>query len=615
MRSSDPAVKCGGWGIAAGSVRCGTSYRPGSYLCGTCANRFYPYGDGSCAACPLILSAWDRFRGVIMLLAGVAVAAACVGALLVTLVKVAGGTLVGSVSLLAGLVQWSILAVQTVSQAAPVSAASLPPFLATLFRGLSVLQLDGVLLPPACTGAYAFESQARVLSAALGLALVYLGIMLTGSRAPARLLTAGALIVRALLLLFSPASRDALALLYCTAIEVTSVGAASLDGGPVPAAPTSTTWRSRGIGSITSVRVLFSDPYYVCWSAGGPHLSAGALAVATLFVSVLVVPCVTLAALFPERGSRLQLSSAAVTKVSHTCGSIVSADADAAARDVTSTFAENPMMRGRVGPASVASPLAAGVGEAKWALLVPFISDYRAGAWYTRHVDLSLALLLSTLEALVPAPLSTAALAGKAAVSIAATLGVALHVLVARPFAPQHAWKGPVRAAILVLAAACAVVNGWARALDLGVVRSTGATQALHVGAYVLLALYISVLALLLGGISRALLRGLRAEQVAMREASTLHSVLSTSAAPNVVRVSMSGQPLVPQIQQQPLRRFVASAATSGADLSALAPTAVLAQTAVLDTRIERGPSTQTQGRFGSQTSRRARPAGSGLAQ
>jgi len=41
----------------------------------------------------------------------------------------------------------------------PASARSLPPQLASLFRGLAVLQLEGVLLPPSCTGAYAFESQ------------------------------------------------------------------------------------------------------------------------------------------------------------------------------------------------------------------------------------------------------------------------------------------------------------------------------------------------------------------------------------------------------------------------------------------------------------------------
>ena len=96
---------------------------------------------------------------MILLLSVAVVAALCVGLLLIALVKCVGGTLDGSARLLLDLVLWSIAAVQTVSQAAPASAASLPPLLATVFRGIAVLQLDGVLLPPACTGAYAFESQ------------------------------------------------------------------------------------------------------------------------------------------------------------------------------------------------------------------------------------------------------------------------------------------------------------------------------------------------------------------------------------------------------------------------------------------------------------------------
>lgn len=84
-----------------------------------------------------------------------------IGLLLVALVKLYDGTLEGSARLLLDLALWSVAALQTVSQAASASAAALPPFLATMFRGVAVLQLDGVLLPPACTGSYAFESQVR----------------------------------------------------------------------------------------------------------------------------------------------------------------------------------------------------------------------------------------------------------------------------------------------------------------------------------------------------------------------------------------------------------------------------------------------------------------------
>lgn len=71
----------------------------------------------------------------------------CVGLLLVVLVKIYGVSLEGSARLLLDLALWSVSALQTVSQAAPASAAALQFVLSTLFRGVAVLQLDGVLAP------------------------------------------------------------------------------------------------------------------------------------------------------------------------------------------------------------------------------------------------------------------------------------------------------------------------------------------------------------------------------------------------------------------------------------------------------------------------------------
>ena len=159
----DPEAKCGGWNVSRSAVQCGVAYRAGSPFCGACAPGYYLPGDGSCAACPVVAGAWGRYSVVVLLLCGALAAALCVGLLLVALVKLYGGTLEGSARLVLDLAVWSVAALQTVSQAAPASAAALPPFLATLFRGVAVLQLDGVLLPPACTGAYAFESEVRVM--------------------------------------------------------------------------------------------------------------------------------------------------------------------------------------------------------------------------------------------------------------------------------------------------------------------------------------------------------------------------------------------------------------------------------------------------------------------
>jgi len=93
----DPAVKCGGWDISAGAVRCGQPYLHGSYLCGACAAGYYPYGDGSCVTCPIVAGFWDRYRILIVLFAGVVGAACVIAAGLGVLVATIGGTISGVV--------------------------------------------------------------------------------------------------------------------------------------------------------------------------------------------------------------------------------------------------------------------------------------------------------------------------------------------------------------------------------------------------------------------------------------------------------------------------------------------------------------------------------------
>jgi len=121
---------------------------------------YYLPGDGSCAACPVVTGLWDRYRSVILLLCGVLAVAACFGLLLVMVVRCYGGTLARQCAAscwhsCSGLSQRC----RRCRSRPPSLQPSLPTFLATLFRGVAVLQLDEVLLPPACTGAYAFESQ------------------------------------------------------------------------------------------------------------------------------------------------------------------------------------------------------------------------------------------------------------------------------------------------------------------------------------------------------------------------------------------------------------------------------------------------------------------------
>ena len=143
----------------------------------------------------------------------------------------------------------------------------------------------------------------------------------------------------------------------------------------------------------------------------------------------------------------------------------------------------------------------------------PFTSDYGSVAWYTRFLDLALSFLLAALQATLPHPSTQAGLAGKAVATVAATLLLAAHVLCRRPFVESHAWKAPVRALILILAAACASVNALAGAVDLVALRGPKATTALTAGAYIVVTLFSITLTVLVASVFFALMLGVRAEQ------------------------------------------------------------------------------------------------------
>lgn len=138
------------------------------------------------------------------------------------------------------------------------------------------------------------------------------------------------------------------------------------------------------------------------------------------------------------------------------------------------------------------------------------------------------------LQAFIPTPVTEAELVGKAAVIIVSTLAVALHTLWVRPFIPAHAWKAPVRAALLMLAAASAAVIAWAGALDLRLIEGTLAVTVLTAGAYVLVVLFAVVIAALVFGVAGAMSRSIRDGNLRMRV--TVHSLV----APQAKRVTRS---------------------------------------------------------------------------
>lgn len=116
-------------------------------------------------------------------------------------------------------------------------------------------------------------------------------------------------------------------------------------------------------------------------------------------------------------------------------------------------------------------------------------------------------------------------LVGKAVTIVLATLVLALHILWSRPFAQEHAWKGPVRAALLVLAAASAAVVAWAGALDLRIIGGARAVAALTAGAYFLVVLFSITIVTLVVGVATAMMKGARDESVRIHDAEAARAL------------------------------------------------------------------------------------------
>jgi hypothetical protein len=167
-----PDGRCLGWNASAGATQCSEGFLPGSYLCGACSRLYFPKSDGSCGACPAAADSWSRYRGLLLLLAALAAAVLVVYGLLAVLVWAVGGTIWRTAGTAVQLGVWTVTTAQAVSQVAVVTSGSLPHVMVTFFGAFEVLNLQGLLLPPACSGAYPFETEVAVMGAALGLTVI-----------------------------------------------------------------------------------------------------------------------------------------------------------------------------------------------------------------------------------------------------------------------------------------------------------------------------------------------------------------------------------------------------------------------------------------------------------
>lgn len=128
-----PAARCLGWDVALGATRCGQGYLQGSYLCGLCASGFFlqvgvraspargvlvtmqrtpPQDDGTCVTCPVLKSAWDRYRGLLYIIIVIFAGVTAVWTGLLLLVRLRGGTLIGGALRMVDLAVWGLLSAQ-----------------------------------------------------------------------------------------------------------------------------------------------------------------------------------------------------------------------------------------------------------------------------------------------------------------------------------------------------------------------------------------------------------------------------------------------------------------------------------------------------------------------
>jgi hypothetical protein len=90
-----------------------------------------------------------------------------------------------------------------------------------------------------------------------------------------------------------------------------------------------------------------------------------------------------------------------------------------------------------------------------------------------------------------------------------------IYVLAVRPYLPEHAWRGPVKAMLILVSAGCVMLNASVLALDLGYDDVRGSLGlSVTVGAYLLFVACILAAVVLLWGFCRSIYLSAQTEQI-----------------------------------------------------------------------------------------------------
>ena len=380
-----------------------------------------------------------------------------------------------------------------------------------LYRGVGLLQLEGLTLPPSCVNGYPFSTDVGVLGLASGVWLLALATATLLRYLPESKVWRRAvfLFVSLAVYLHPTASASALRLLDCRSVQLSATAVAALEDSSGDSAASSTTQGFSASPALTTVSVVASNPLVPC--LGRLHAPAGGFAAAVLLVYVAAMPAITFFWLWYD--DRLLHELRALMRATATSTDPCKSSPSDAIASIESPSQPPPVL-----PRAVP-------------MLFPFLggSDYGTAAWYWRHVDIVVVFGLSATNALLPTPASILETAAKFSVTVA-LLGTLALLLIALPNPYRQQWKRPVRLSLVALSSACAAINAGSRALDLGY-GGPGLAAAIAPGGYAILCLTaITLVTLIVGFAYGVFSKALEAERVRIASIARL-----TEAAPSAI--------------------------------------------------------------------------------
>jgi hypothetical protein len=198
-----------------------------------------------------------------------------------------GTTMAASFSTMRDFFVFAVSVFQLVAQVGKAAGPGLPPYLAACYGAVSVFQLDGVAVPPSCTGSDHFEFTFQLLVMTLAVFLSGFAVLMVWDKSQVLLgkwnLVLGRFAIIALNLLYPIVTNAALGLFDCVPATLTGSQYEALDHS-------ANTYVDSHVASVTSlkVEVLNANRFYVCFE--DQHLKAFPMAVVAFIVYVVLYP-------------------------------------------------------------------------------------------------------------------------------------------------------------------------------------------------------------------------------------------------------------------------------------------------------------------------------------